>query len=570
MSNNPIKDLMQASALLDSSSTKEYKMGDFVTSEGDSSNETMYFVLQGTLSVYKNRNNVLEEVNQIQAGEFFGEMALISDQPRSASVIVKSNNAKLILFSKDKFIRQARNNPALMFAILRAAVARIVKAETEFESVLRANETFGPGLVQKLNQNVLKANNIKVLDYLHSLPSETFNKGDKLQTEGSPADGFLYFVSHGILRSVKKINNHNYLLTEYEAGNFFGEISFFSGMKRFSTIFAETDVVVVPVDKKIFFNLVNLNPELVFQQLKNFIWRLVNTEKAIQIMKTHLENRPKDIDVRHFKKGDLVLREGDLSNETMYFILSGEFSVYKNRGEKKERVNVLSKGDFFGELSLISNQPRTASIEVSSETADLVLFSKKKFIEQTRQNPNLMLSILRATIARLLRAETSLDKLIRKYPDLEANMQIKLDQSRVENIDIFKYVHSVYITNLMKGDKVFQEGEVSNGCMYFILKGVLSIQKNRHKRTFKILDLQEGDFFGEVSIVSNMPRYNTVVVTSDRAKVASIDKAILEKIIHMNPGFLLALLRTVIWKLIIIENAVTKYSIQFDMYESRI
>jgi CRP-like cAMP-binding protein len=84
------------------------------------------------------------------------------------------------------------------------------------------------------------------------------------------------------------------------------------------------------------------------------------------------------------------------------------------------------------------------------------------------------------------------------------------------------------------------------------------------------LDLQEGDFFGEVSIVSNMPRYNTVVVTSDRAKVASIDKAILEKIIHMNPGFLLALLRTVIWKLIIIENAVTKYSIQFDMYESRI
>ncbi|MCB1180356.1 MAG: cyclic nucleotide-binding domain-containing protein [Leptospiraceae bacterium] len=570
MGNNPIKDIMHATSLLDSSNTREFKKGEFITSEGDASNETMYFVLSGTLSVYKNRNNVLEEINQIQAGEFFGEIALISDQPRSASVLVKSDDAKLILFSKEKFIHQAKTNPGLMFAILRAAVARIFKAEIEFEKYLKLSDTIGPGLVAKLNQNIVKANNIKILDYLQSIPSETFNKGDRVNVEGTATDGCMYFLSHGTLKSTKKINNRNYLLTKYEAGNFFGEISFFSGMRRFSTIYAETDAVVVPIDKKIFLNLVNLNPELVFQQLKNFIWRLVNTEKAIQIIKNQLETRPKDTDLRKFKKGDYIIKEGDLSNETMYFILNGELSVLKDRGEKKDEVNVLTKGDFFGELSLISNQPRTASICIKSETADIVLFSKKKFIEQTRQNPNLMLSILKATIARLLRAETSLDKLIKKYPDLETNLKIKLDQSRIENINIFKYVHSVYITNLMKGDKVFSENEGSNGCMYFLLDGQLTVQKMHNKKVFKITTLEKGDFFGEISIVTNIPRYNTVIVSSDRAKVASIDKAILERIIHLNPGFLLSLLRTVIWKLIIIEQAVTKYNIEFDMYESKL
>ncbi|MCX8000460.1 MAG: cyclic nucleotide-binding domain-containing protein, partial [Leptospiraceae bacterium] len=194
----------------------------------------------------------------------------------------------------------------------------------------------------------------------------------------------------------------------------------------------------------------------------------------------------------------------------------------------------------------------------------------KKFIEQTKKNPNLMMSILKATIARLLRAETSLSKIIFRLPSLESDLKIRFDQSRVENINIFRYVNSVYTSMLLKGEKVYSENEVSNGCMYFLLDGELSVRKKINKREYKITTLEKGDFFGEVSLISTMPRYQTIVVSSEKARVASLDMKILSRIVNLNPALLLSMLRTVIWKLIIIENAVTKLNLEYDMYENKL
>ncbi len=571
MSKTIIKDMLDIE-LVDSSILEEFQKGDVIITEGEPSNETMYFVVSGSLSVFQKRNNSLEEINVVEEGEFFGEIALISNQPRSATVIVKSQTAKLILFNKEKFLTQTKSNPGLMFAILRATVARIFKAELEFEKLLKYIKSFNPLLISKLNQNKVRVTNLKVVDFLHKHKLQSFKKGDKILTEGKLSSGYIYFISHGKVRCLKKIHEKNYHITDFEEGYFFGEISFFTGARNFSTFYALTDLIVVPIDKKVFLDIVLISPEIVIQELKSFIWKLMNTEKAIQLLKNQLESKPQQSqsDIRRFKQGEIIITEGEPSNDTMYFVLKGELNVYKNRGSNKELINLLYKGDFFGELSLISNQPRTATIEVKSESAELILFSKKKFIEQARENPGLMLAILKATIARLLRAETSLDKVIRRYPLLDTNLQIKLDQSRVENINIFQYVHNVYIANFMKGEKIYSENEASNGQMYFLLEGQLSVRKRIENRVFKITTLEKGDFFGEVSIVSNIPRYNSIYVSSDRAKVASLNLDILMKIIHLNPAFLLSLLRTAIWKLIIMENAVTKLNIEYEMYESKL
>ena len=106
-----------------------------------------------------------------------------------------------------------------------------------------------------------------------------------------------------------------------------------------------------------------------------------------------------DTDVQDFKKGDLLIQEGAASNETMYFILNGTCSVFKKQGETPVLINQLKTGDFFGEIALISNQPRTATVQVESDSAKLLLFSKKKFIQQTVSNPVLMFSILKAAIS---------------------------------------------------------------------------------------------------------------------------------------------------------------------------
>lgn len=571
MTDTSIKEIINHD-LLENSNTHEYKQGDVIISEGDASNETMYFIVHGTLSVYKERNKVLEEINQLSAGEFFGEIALVSDQQRTASILVKSDSAKLILFSKSKFVKQTRSNPALMFTILRAAVARVFKAESSFEQLLKAFYNFRPEIISKLNQNKVRATNIKVLDFLQNIHSDVYTKGTIFQREAAQATGQMYFLVRGEVRAIKSINQKNYYLTEYDAGDYFGEISFFSGKPQFASYVVHSEQAeIVAIDRKTFMEIVEIFPEFIFQELKSFIWKLINTEKANSFLKSEIEASRKDTDIRDYKKGEIIIAENDPSNETMYFILNGEFFVLKDRGETRDVVNIISKGDFFGELSLISNQPRSATVMVKSDTASLILFSKKKFIEQTRQNPSLMMSILKATIARLLRAEKSLDKVIKKLPNLDPNLQINLNSSRSENINIFKYVHSVYSSILTKGEKVYSEGDASNGSMFFLLKGSLSVYKRLNsKRLYKVTTLEAGDFFGEMSVVSSLPRFHTIIAASDKTKIASIDKSILQKIINLNPGFLLSLLRTVIWKLIIMEKAVTKYNIEYDMYESNL
>ncbi|HMZ57758.1 MAG TPA: cyclic nucleotide-binding domain-containing protein, partial [Leptospiraceae bacterium] len=518
------------------------------------------------------RGSHQEEINQLPAGEFFGEIALVSDQPRTATVKVKSDTARVISFSKSKFIQQTRTNPTLMFSILRAAVARVFKAESQLDKHLQKFSGFRTDLIAKLNQNKVRINNLKVIDYLQSLHSETYKKAEKVYFETQASNGFMYFIVRGEVKSVKRVGDKNLVLHTLEAGDFFGDVSFFTSRARLSTMLVTSDhAEIVPIDREVFMKIVEIYPEVVLLELKSFIWKLINTEKANNALKTELENEKKEADIRSVKKGEVIIAENDPSNETMYFILNGEFSVFKNRGEnKKELVNILRKGDFFGELSLISNQPRTATIAVRSDSADLILFSKRKFIEQTKQNPSLMMSILKATIARLLRAETTLDKLIKKIPDIDSNLEISLKESRIENINIFKYVHSVYSSNLKKGDRIFGEGDASNGMMFFLLQGSVSVVKIYNKRIYQITNLEAGDFFGEVSLVATMPRYQTMIVSSERAKIASIDIKILQKIIQINPGFLLSLLRTVIWKLIIMEKAVTKLNIEYDMYEKKI
>ena len=69
-----------------------------------------------------------------------------------------------------------------------------------------------------------------------------------------------------------------------------------------------------------------------------------------------------------FQRGDEVIREGEMG-DTMYIIIEGEYEVM--RGGKS--IALISKGDFFGEVALISDKKRNASVICKSEGCVLEL-----------------------------------------------------------------------------------------------------------------------------------------------------------------------------------------------------
>lgn len=62
-----------------------------------------------------------------------------------------------------------------------------------------------------------------------------------------------------------------------------------------------------------------------------------------------------------FKAGDMIVRQDD-PGDCMYVIVSGTVNVIHNREGKKIPLAVLQRGDFFGELALVDEAPRSADV----------------------------------------------------------------------------------------------------------------------------------------------------------------------------------------------------------------
>lgn len=85
-----------------------------------------------------------------------------------------------------------------------------------------------------------------------------------------------------------------------------------------------------------------------------------------------------------FMKGDIIFREGDIPHH-MYFISKGQVSVV--REPSGEHLATLSAGSFFGEMALIDDSQRTATVYANSY-CDLYTLNKDRFWEILKHHPN--------------------------------------------------------------------------------------------------------------------------------------------------------------------------------------
>jgi CRP-like cAMP-binding protein len=90
--------------------------------------------------------------------------------------------------------------------------------------------------------------------------------------------------------------------------------------------------------------------------------------------------------VRVFK-GYEIIRQGD-PGDAFYLIASGRVSVWVNKGGQKVRVVGLRSDEYFGEMALISNEPRNATV-VAEMLTELFILEKHNFDNLLMKNPGI-------------------------------------------------------------------------------------------------------------------------------------------------------------------------------------
>ena len=233
-------------------------------------------------------------------------------------------------------------------------------------------------------------------------------------------------------------------------------------------------------------------------------------ESELSVLAAHAEERMYD-------PGDRILAEGDdtADDAEFYVIRRGQADVIKrNRWGDYDSVARLGCGSYFGELGLLTNGSRNASVEVAPGRPLTVLaFDAKLFHSVIAENvlvfrmKRLHRQLARRTFQRRLRVQEL--SILADMPALDRHIMNKSSSE-----DVFE-----------AGEAIFQQGDDGDR-FYILLEGEVDVERDG----VPIAKLHSGDFFGETALLFDTPRTATIRATASTV-TWSITRAAFQRVV---------------------------------------
>jgi len=117
------------------------------------------------------------------------------------------------------------------------------------------------------------------------------------------------------------------------------------------------------------------------------------------------------LSIVYLSKGEVLFEEGSIG-DSMYFIIAGKVEVLKHYIEDKILLMEMNEGDFFGEMSLVDEFPRSATIK-AEEDCKLFILYRDDFMQFLKEYPQAgikyLLAMTKELSRRIRRANQSLE-----------------------------------------------------------------------------------------------------------------------------------------------------------------
>jgi CRP-like cAMP-binding protein len=215
----------------------------------------------------------------------------------------------------------------------------------------------------------------------------------------------------------------------------------------------------------------------------------------------------------HLREGDVLFRQGDPA-KSLYVIIEGAVIPIADR-DNGRHLNVLEEGEFFGEIGIVTNERRTATIRAMVDTR--------------------LLEIDRSVIHELVRIEPEIFKtLLRFFRERLIDMQIKTSPffTAFVRAERSKVARQFGFLEIQRGTQVVRQGEPVEG-LYVILSGQFDVVDARTQTT--VGSVANGDLFGGLPLVERAPALASVVATK-KSWVLLIPESRFRGIADVNPG----------------------------------
>jgi CRP/FNR family cyclic AMP-dependent transcriptional regulator len=113
---------------------------------------------------------------------------------------------------------------------------------------------------------------------------------------------------------------------------------------------------------------------------------------------------------RSAARSTTIMAGGD-ATDSLYIVLSGRLKVMMSDSDGKEVIlSILGPGEFFGEMGLIDDEPRSASV-VTIEPCELLAIAKRDFKKCLTENNEMAMAVMRGLVKRLREADRKIGSL---------------------------------------------------------------------------------------------------------------------------------------------------------------
>jgi signal transduction histidine kinase len=193
-----------------------------------------------------------------------------------------------------------------------------------------------------------------------------------------------------------------------------------------------------------------------------------------------------------YPPGTVLCREGAYE-KVLYLICEGEVVITKRLDAAEDSHLVLRRagsGDYFGEMAIISDAPRSATVTTTTETTVLEI-DQDIFRTILERNPNLAMQMVRQTFDRLRQNDrTTLEELRKALQTLE-----KLDRAKLDFIEVTAHELRTPLTimhgyaSMMLADPIVRE----NPALREMVEGIINGSQRLHEIVNNMLDVQRID-----------------------------------------------------------------------------